>query len=89
MPGVSRVRRDEAGGGIIIGPGAPSVVVNGKPASVVGDVITTHGPSPHIQPVITSGSQTVFAEGQPISLESTSTTTCQHPLSGSDNVKAE
>ena len=89
MPGVVRVGRDSAGGGIVIGPGNPTVLVNGAPISTVSDVILTHGPAPHIQPLIATGSKTVFAGGRPISLALSSVVTCGDTLlPGSTNVIA-
>ena len=44
--GVSRVEVDTAGG-LIIGPGSQNVFVEGFKVSLHGDVITTHGLSPH------------------------------------------
>jgi uncharacterized Zn-binding protein involved in type VI secretion len=88
MPGVARTGQDNAMG-VIIGPGQPTVIVNGTPISVVGDLITTHGAPPHVSPSIITGSSTVFAGGKPISLQAVSTCTCAHPVvTGSPNVIA-
>ncbi len=40
--GATRVKKDTAGG-LINGPGNPTVLVNGDPISVVGDTIEPHG----------------------------------------------
>jgi uncharacterized Zn-binding protein involved in type VI secretion len=88
MPGVARIGQDNAMG-IIIGPGNPTVIVNGSPISVVGDQVTTHGPPPHVIPSIITGSSTVFAGGKPISVQAISTCSCSHPVvTGSPNVQA-
>ena len=44
--GCTRVFADSAGG-TILGPGIPSVIVNGVPISVIGDAIAPHGDPPH------------------------------------------
>jgi uncharacterized Zn-binding protein involved in type VI secretion len=88
MPGVARVSQDNAMG-IIIGPGIPTVLVNGSPISVIGDQVTTHGPPPHVIPSIITGSSTVFAGGKAISLQGVSICSCAHNVvTGSPNVLA-
>ena len=47
--GVSRVLAD-SGGGIILGPGKPKVLVEGLVISVAGDAIQAHGIGPHAAP---------------------------------------
>jgi uncharacterized Zn-binding protein involved in type VI secretion len=88
MPGVARIGQDNAMG-MIIGPGQPTVLVNGTPISVVGDLVTAHGAPPHTAAVIITGSGTVFAGGKPISIQGVSTCTCAHPVvTGSPTVQA-
>ncbi|MGH2643246.1 MAG: PAAR domain-containing protein [Chitinophagaceae bacterium] len=48
-------------GGPIIGPGAPTVLIGGIPASVVGDSATCTGPPD----TIIKGSSTVLITGKP------------------------
>ncbi len=48
-------------GGPIVGPGAPTVLIDGFPASVVGDELICVGPPD----VIVKGSMTVMIEGRP------------------------
>ena len=52
-----------AGGGLITGPGEPTVFVNGAPIALVGDLIATHGEPPHTSgsSLIATGSTTVKA----------------------------
>jgi len=90
MPGVARVGLDLVGGtGVLLGPGAPSVRVNGVPISTVGDLISAHGEAPHTNPTIIIGSLTVRAEGRPITVETLSTAVCAHRVeTGSLTVKA-
>lgn len=91
MPGVGRQSQDNIGGGIITGPSAPSVIVNGTPISVVGDTCVTHGDPPHVQGSsrVAVGSDSVIAEGIPITVANQSTTTCGHPVTpGSPDVEA-
>ena len=48
-------------GGPIIGPGAPTVLIGGLPAAVVGDLVTCTGPPD----TIAKGSATVMIGGKP------------------------
>lgn len=48
-------------GGIIIGPGATTVLIEGLPAALLGDTCSCRGPST----TIISGSSTVIICGQP------------------------
>lgn len=48
-------------GGPIIGPGAPTVLIGGMPAAVVGDMVTCTGPPDSI----VKGSATVLIGGKP------------------------
>ena len=48
-------------GGPILGPGCPTVLIGGQPASVVGDICTCVGPPD----TIIVGSMTVLFGGQP------------------------
>ena len=63
MPGVTRVGVDSAVG-TILGPGVPSVIVNGAPISIKGDAVAGHSPGGvHSGPVMVGSSVTVFAGG--------------------------
>ncbi|WP_189629979.1 MULTISPECIES: PAAR domain-containing protein [Roseivirga] len=48
-------------GGPIVGPGAPTVIIAGMPASVVGDMLVCVGPPD----AVVKGSTTVMIEGRP------------------------
>lgn len=48
-------------GGPITGPGAPTVIIGGMPASVVGDMLVCVGPPD----AVVKGSATVMIEGRP------------------------
>lgn len=48
-------------GGPISGPGAPTVLIGGLPASVLGDSVTCVGPPA----TVVKGSATVMIEGKP------------------------
>ena len=74
MPGkpAARVGDMTAHGGSIVGPGAPTVMIGGKPAAVVGDMhvcpMVTPGvpPIPHVGgPVLPPGVPTVLIMGKP------------------------
>lgn len=86
MPGVSRVGVDAAGG-TILGPGVPSVVVNGSPVSVIGDSVAGHGDAPHAAPTMTAGSGTVIAGGIGV-VRAGDAASCGDAASGSSDVIA-
>lgn len=89
MPSVSKVGVSIVGTGILLGPGAPTVLVEGVPVGCIGDSVSPHGNAPHISPTIVSGSATVFANGKPIALVGTSKATCAHPVAtGATSVQA-
>ncbi len=48
-------------GGAVVGPGAPTVLINGKPAAVMGDTCTCVGPPD----TIVQGEATVLINGKP------------------------
>jgi uncharacterized Zn-binding protein involved in type VI secretion len=86
MPKAGRVGVDKAGG-VITGPGSPNVFTNNKKASVLKDIVATHGDSPHVQPPIVSGSKSVFINNKPATVQTISKAACGHPVStGSPNV---
>lgn len=58
--GASRVGKDVAGG-LVLGPGEPTVRVNGFAISLRGDAVAGHGDPPHSAPVMTGGSTNVQA----------------------------
>ena len=89
MPGVGKVGFSIAGKGIILGPGAPTVLVEGQPISTIGDMVAPHGKPPHNLAKIITGSATVKAMGKPITVENISIATCAHPVKlGAPTVKA-
>lgn len=49
-------------GGPIVGPGAPNVLINGKPASVMGDSCICYGPPD----VVAQGEPNVLINGTPV-----------------------
>lgn len=59
---VGRVEFDVVTSGApIIGPGVPTVLVNGKPICVLFDEVMPHGKYPHNASLMVSGSPNVFA----------------------------
>ena len=55
-------------GGVITGPGVPTVLIGNMPAATLGDMQTCpmfNGPQPHVGGVIAMGSATVFIGGKP------------------------
>jgi len=68
MPPAARVGDITAHGGIVTGPGCPTVMIGGLPAARVGDMHTcpmVTGTVPHVGGPITLGSATVFIGGMP------------------------
>lgn len=63
MPSAVRLSDVTSYGGVIIGPGAPSVLIGNLPAAVMGDH-HAFGAAPAIVPTII-GSPTVLIEGKP------------------------
>lgn len=66
MPLSARVGDLSAHGGQIAGPGVASVLIEGKPAAVVGDMHACVMPPPHppATPFV-AGSPTVMIQGRP------------------------
>lgn len=86
MPGISRVGVDSAAG-TILGPGVPSVRVNGSVISVKGDAVAGHAPGPHAGPVMVGSSTTVFAGGIGV-VRAGDAASCGDTATGSGNVFA-
>ena len=84
MPAAATIGKSTAGGPII-GPGAPTVLVNGTPVSVLGDAVTPHGDSVHASAKIVSSSFTVLAQGKGI-VRSGDSASCGHFVSAGSNV---
>lgn len=83
MPMVVRRGDPNAAGGLVIGPCANSVLVNGRPVAVPADLVSPHpccGPKcPQCCAAQTTiGSLSVLAEGKPIVYVG-SPDTCFHP----------
>lgn len=77
MPPAARVTDTTTHGGTIVGPGAPTVLIGGMPAAVVGDTHVCVLP-PNTHPPATpfpSGSGTVLIGGVP-ALRTTDTAGC-------------
>jgi len=86
MPAISRVTKNQAGG-VIIGPGAPTVKAEGARVSLKGDNIAAHGKAPHNAPTMVGASGTVFANGKPV-VGAGDAATCQHTANGASTVFA-
>lgn len=66
MPAAARVGDPSNHGGVLLGPGVPTVLIGGQPASVAGDQHSCAIPPPH--PVVTpfpTGSASVLIGGSP------------------------
>jgi uncharacterized Zn-binding protein involved in type VI secretion len=85
--GASRVGQDKGGGGIILGPGASRVFVEGKKWSLDGDNIAGHGSDSHASPKTVATSTRVVVEGKKPVREGDAAT-CGHPAEGSSKVFA-
>lgn len=95
MPAVVRKGDANSAGGVVTGPSAPSVLVNGRPVSVIGDSVSPHpccgkpGCGAHCSAKTSKGASTVFAEGKPIILVGNNDT-CGHGRNqGSSDVFCE
>jgi uncharacterized Zn-binding protein involved in type VI secretion len=83
MPGAVRIGDPNSAGGIAIGTGASSVIINGRPACLIGTSVTPHpccgapGCGIHCAAVTTLGSMSVLAENKPINYVG-SPDTCGH-----------
>ena len=84
--GISRCFRDTAGGAIIGGQ-CMSILINGFPATVLGDAVAGHGKGAHAGPVMVGSSSSVFCEGLPV-CRMTDVASCGHISTGSENVMA-
>lgn len=78
MPQLGKIGVTIYGAGVEIGPGAPTVLVEGSPVGVIGDKITPHGKPPHTAPTVVTGSATVRAEGKPVVVQGLSKASCGH-----------
>jgi uncharacterized Zn-binding protein involved in type VI secretion len=83
MPGAVRIGDVNSAGGAAVGIGASSVIINGRPACLIGTSVTPHpccgapGCGIHCSAVTTLGSMSVLAENQPINYVG-SPDTCGH-----------
>jgi len=92
MPKAVRIGDVNAGGGAAVGPGALSVLINGRAACLTGTSVTPHpccgrpGCAKHCAAKTTKGSLSVLAENKPINYVG-SPDTCGHPrATGSSDV---
>lgn len=87
---IQRVGDPNTAGGVVL-MGASSVRVNGRPAAVVGSMVSPHPGKPpivHAIAVTTGGAKSVKAEGRAINLMGDSDT-CRHSrVGGSMDVRA-
>jgi uncharacterized Zn-binding protein involved in type VI secretion len=65
MPAAARLNDPSTHGGTVTGPGVPTVLIGGLPASVVGDTHVCAVPQPHPPSVFAAGSGTVYIGGRP------------------------
>ena len=83
--GATRTQIDSAGG-TIIGPGVSTVLVNGFPISVLGDVVAGHGDNQHAAAsMLIGGPRKVLANGMPV-VRRGDPATCGDTSTGSSNV---
>jgi len=83
MFGIGKVGMSQCGpGGVVLGPGAPTVFAEGMPVSVGNDNVTPHGENMHAKPTVLlpTCSKTVLAMGKPVAMQTQSTATCGHPM---------
>ena len=83
--GAARTLQDVAGG-LILGPGVSSVLVNSLPISVLGDAVAGHGENQHAaSSMLIGGPRSVLAGGKPV-VRQGDPSTCGHITTGSGNV---
>jgi uncharacterized Zn-binding protein involved in type VI secretion len=78
MPPAARVGDVSTHGGVIVGPGVPTVLIAGQPAAVAGDLHVCPIPPPAHVPTVSpfpSGSTSVLVNGRPL-LRTTDTCLC-------------
>lgn len=76
--------------GPVLGPGNPSVIVEGQPCSVEGDIVAPHGEPPHAKSLFPpgSGNPSVLVGGKPILRDQKSIATCAHVMTnGASSVR--
>lgn len=89
MPLAARVTDATSHPGIIAGPGAPTVLINGLPAARVGDLhaCTLAPPAgPHPPNPLAAGSTSVFIAGMPAARQGDATGCGATILAGASNV---
>lgn len=80
MPGLCRVKLDTFGKtGVITGPGSVTTKADMLPASLVGDLIASHGEPPHAAAKVTKGSACCIIDGRPATIQTLSIASCAHP----------
>lgn len=85
-PPAGLVGISEVNGGIVTGPGAPTVIINGSTCATIGDDVSAHGLPPHDAATIVTGSSTVLAMGKAVARVS-DLASCDDPIeTGSANV---
>lgn len=83
MPGAVRISDANSAGGVATGPGAPSVIINGRKACTNGASVTPHpcwpkaGCAPHASAKTANGNTSVLAEGIAMNAKGNSDT-CGH-----------
>jgi uncharacterized Zn-binding protein involved in type VI secretion len=90
MPGAVRIGDTNSGGGRAIGPGAKSVLINGRAACLNGTSVSPHtccgrpGCAKHCAAKTQQGARSVIAQGKPINYIGNSDT-CGHARSQGSN----
>lgn len=78
------IRIGDTVGGVIVGSGTPTVLINGRPCATMMDTILPHRPptkrpNPHQFPTkLVGGNPTVLVQGQIIQTSTRSRSTCTH-----------
>lgn len=65
MPPAARLGDQTTHGGVVISASPPTVLIEGKPASMMGDTHLCPVPQPHPPSVFAEGSATVLISGRP------------------------
>lgn len=87
MPGAVRAGQDRFGSGTVK-KGSPDVIINGREAVRVGDLVEPHGKKQHGSPSpVVTGSSSVFANGRALAREGSRAACGDTAQTSSNNVE--
>ena len=75
---VASINVSNAGGGVILSPGAPTTYFSGNKISLNGDTIASHGVAPHAAATTIAGLNSTFYINNKLVIVNNDNTTCTH-----------